>query len=324
MRSFEVGLEDVVSAVRRSNIDVGARTIEANRVEYLIRGLGFVKSLSDIENALIAVRDEVPVLVKHVAHVTSGPAYRRGALDKGGNEVVGGVVVARYGTNPLAAINNVKAKIEEISPGLPRKVLPDGTSSQIHVVPFYDRSGLIQETLGTLNDAIFEEILVAIIVILLLVTHVEGSLLVSSVLPLAVFISFIGMKIFGVDANILSLAGIAIAIGTLDDMGIVISESILKHLETADAKESKIHVVFRASSEVGSAVVTAAFTTIVSFLPVFALEGPEGKLFRPLAFTKTFALIGAAVVAVAMIPPLAQLLFRRENGSRKDRFGWLF
>jgi len=322
MRSFGVTLEEIVDAVRRSNIDVGARTIEVNRVEYIIRGLGFIKSLADLETTMIKVEADVPVLIRHVANVGYGPAYRRGALDKGGNEAVGGVVVTRHGTNPLATIKNVKAKIEEISRGLPRKVLPDGRESRVEIVLFYDRSGLIRETLDTLTDAILEETLVVIIVIVLLVLHLESAILVSAVLPLAVMLAFIAMKSFGVDANILALAGIAIAIGTLDDLGIVICDSILKRLDAAAPGEGKLEVVFRASSEVGGAVLAAAATTVVSFLPVFALEGAEGKLFKPLALTKTFAILGSAVVAVVVIPPLAQILFRRsgEKGGYRRIF----
>ena len=322
MRAYDVKLEEVVTAAKRSNIDVGAGAIEVNRVEYIVRGLGFIKSLDDLRNTLIKTNNNVPIFIGNVANVSFGPAFRGGALDKGGAEVVGGVVVVRHGENPLDAIKNVKKKIEEISMGLPKKTLPDGTASQVRIVPFYDRSGLIYETLGTLNDAIFEEILVAVIVIILMVMHLESSLLISSVLPLAVFISFIAMKIFGVDANIVALSGIAIAIGTLDDMGIVICENILKHMDAASPEESRLKVVYRASSEVGSAVLAAAATTVVSFLPVFALEGAEGKLFRPLAFTKTFALIGAAVVAVTIIPPLAQVLFSRNIVG--TRYRWIF
>ncbi len=322
MRSFGVKLEEVVDAVRRSNLDVGARTIEVNRVEYIIRGLGFVKSLADLETTLIKVENDVPVLVRHVANVGQGPAYRRGALDRGGIEAVGGVVITRHGTNPLTTIKNVKAKIEEISRSLPRKVLPDGRESQVQIVLFYDRSGLIRETLDTLSDAILEETLVVVIVIVLLVLHLESAILVSAVLPLAVMLSFIAMKGFGVDANILALAGIAIAIGTLDDLGIVICDSIMKQLDAAAPGESKLEVVFRASSEVGSAVVAAAATTVVSFLPVFALEGAEGKLFKPLALTKSFAILGSGIVAVVVIPPLAQILFRKsgEAGGYKRIF----
>jgi Cu(I)/Ag(I) efflux system membrane protein CusA/SilA len=289
MRAFNVKLEEVFNAVRMSNVDVGARTIEVNRVEYVIRGLGFLKGLSDIENTVIKVRDNVPVYVKNVASVSAGPALRRGALDNEGAEAVGGVVVVRYGENPLAAIKNVKDKIEEISPGLPRKTLEDGTTSQVRVVPFYDRTGLIHETLGTLKNALTEEILVTIIVVLLMVMHLRSSLLISGLLPLAVLMCFGAMKLFGIDANIVALSGIAIAIGTMVDMGIVVSENILKHLHEADPEEDRLQVVLRATKEVGSAVVTAVSTTVVSFLPVFTMVAAEGKLFKPLAWTKTFA-----------------------------------
>jgi Cu(I)/Ag(I) efflux system membrane protein CusA/SilA len=319
MLTYGVRLEDVVGAVRASNIDVSARTIEVNKVEYIIRGLGYIRSLADLENTLIKVKDEVPILVRHVANVTLGPAFRRGAFDRGGVEAVGGVVVTRYGTNPLETIKNVQAKIKEISPGLPQKTLPDGTLSQVRIVPFYDRSGLIRETLQTLSDAISDEILVVIIIIVILVLHVESSLLISAVLPLAVLISFIGMKTFGVDANILALAGIAIAIGTLDDMGIVICESIFRRMQAAVPGESKLRIVFEGSREVGGAVLAAAATTVISFLPVFALEGAEGKLFKPLAMTKTFAIFGSAVVALIVIPPLAQILFRGPDDRRGYR-----
>jgi Cu(I)/Ag(I) efflux system membrane protein CusA/SilA len=230
MRAYKVKIDEVFSAVKMSNIDVGARTIEINKVEYVIRGLGFVETLEDLEYAVIKVNNNVPVYVKDVARVTLGPALRRGALDKEGAEVVGGVVVVRYGENPLAAIKNVKEKIEELSPGLPKKTLADGTVSQVKVVPFYDRTGLIYETLGTLNRALIDEVLVTIIVVIMMVLHLKSSLLISGLLPLAVLMSFIAMRAFGVDANIVALSGIAIAIGTIVDMGIVVCENILKHL----------------------------------------------------------------------------------------------
>jgi Cu(I)/Ag(I) efflux system membrane protein CusA/SilA len=317
MRAYRVKLDDVFSAVKMSNIDVGARTIEVNKVEYVIRGLGFVETLEDLQFAVITVNNNVPIYVKDVAKVTLGPALRRGALDKGGAEVVGGVVVVRYGDNPLAAIKNVKKKIEEISPGLPKKTLADGTVSQVKVVPFYDRTGLIYETLGTLNRALIDEVLATIIVVIVLLLHLKSSLLISGLLPLAVLICFIAMKTFGVDANIVALSGIAIAIGTIVDMGIVVCENILKHLDTADPNEDRLEVIYRATTEVGSAVLTAIATTIVSFLPVFTMEAAEGKLFRPLAFTKTFALIASVIVALTIIPPFAQILFTGRMGSKR-------
>ncbi|GAB6165898.1 efflux RND transporter permease subunit [Thermostilla marina] len=355
MRAYGITMNEVYSAVRMSNVDVGARTIEVNKVEYVIRGLGFIRSLDDIEKTVVGVHDNVPVRVSDIAVVTLGPALRRGALDKGGAEAVGGVCVVRYGYNPLKAIENLKQKIKEVSPGLPAKVLIDwskvgtadleqyasqfgfdafvgaelnhdawtahlrklapedrpewATVSQVTIVPFYDRTGLIYETLGTLNRALVEEILVTVVVILVMVVHLRSSLLISALLPLAVLMCFIAMKQFGVDANIVALSGIAIAIGTMVDMGIVLCENILKHLEEASPNVSTRDVVFRASSEVGSAVLTAVATTVVSFLPVFTMIGQEGKLFRPLAFTKTFALIASVIVALTIIPPAAHVLF---------------
>ena len=319
MRAFGVSLEEVFMAVKMANVDVGARTIEVNQVEYVIRGIGFIKTLEDIEDSVIKVRENVPVYVKNVAKVSYGPALRRGALDKEGAEAVGGVVVVRYGDNPLAAIKNVKAKIEEISPGLPKKTLADGTVSQLTVVPFYDRSGLINETLETLNSALSEEILVTIIVVLIMVMHLRSSLLISGLLPLAVLMCFSAMKVAGVDANIVALSGIAIAIGTMVDMGIVVCENILKHLDEASPDDDPLTVVLNASKEVGSAVLTAVATTVVSFLPVFTMEAAEGKLFKPLAWTKTFALIASVIVALTVIPPFAQLLFAGKLKGRTLR-----
>ena len=312
MSAYGVSLDQVFSAVRQSNIDVGARTIEINRAEYMIRGLGFLKSTDDISRSVITARDGVPVTVGDVATVNTGPALRRGALDKEGAEAVGGVVVVRYGENPLAAIKNVKAKIEEISPGLPSRTLPDGRVSKVTIVPFYDRTGLIYETLGTLNTALTDEILITIIVVIVMIMHLRSSMLIAGLLPLAVLMSFIGMKLFGVDANIVALSGIAIAIGTIVDMGVILCENILRNLDEAGPDADRKEVIFRASSEVGSAVVTAVSTTIISFLPVFTMQAAEGKLFKPLAYTKTFALIASVIVALTVIPPFAHLLFTRK------------
>ena len=317
MRAYGVSIDEVFKAVKFANIDVGARTIEVNKVEYVIRGLGFVESLADLEDAVVKVDDNVPIYVKNVAHVTLGPALRRGVLDKAGTEAVGGVVVVRYGENPLAAIKNVKKKIEEISPGLPRKTLDDGTVSQVTIVPFYDRTGLIYETLGTLSDALIQQILVTIIVVVVMVRHLRSSILISGLLPLAVLMCFIAMRIAGVDANIVALSGIAIAIGTIVDMGVIICENILKHLDEAHPDDNKLEVIYRASSEVGSAVLTAVSTTIVSFLPVFTMEAAEGKLFKPLAYTKTFALFSSVVVALTIIPPAAHILFTQTQTGRE-------
>ncbi len=319
MRAHGVTLPDIFRAVRRSNVDVGARTIELNRAEYVIRGLGFVKSIDDLKKSVLKVRDNVPITIKDVATVTLGPALRRGALDKEGAESVGGVVVVRYGENPLNAIKNVKAKIEEIAPGLPWKPDKNGIPRQVKIVPFYDRTQLIHETLDTLKRALTEEILVTIIVVIIMVQHMMSSALISGLLPLAVLMTFIGMKHTGVDANIMALAGIAIAIGTMVDMGIVLSENILRHLKEARPEEDRLEVIQRATTEVGGAVMTAVSTTIISFLPVFALTGAEGKLFQPVAFTKTYALVASLIVAIVAIPPLAHILFTRRPFQTSTR-----
>ncbi|MFP7754718.1 efflux RND transporter permease subunit [Thermodesulfobacteriota bacterium B35] len=316
LRDRGVTLEEVFAAVKQSNIDVGARTIEINRVEYVIRGVGFIKNLGDIEKAVIRATDNLPIRVGDVARVSLGPALRRGVLDKGGAEVVGGVAVVRYGDNPLAAIDRLKEKIREISPGLPSRTLADGTVSKVTIVPFYDRSGLIHESLGTLKTALGQEILITIIVVLISVMHFKSSFLVSAMLPLAVLMSFIGMKVLGVDANIVALSGIAIAIGTIVDMGIIICENILTRLDESDPGTPALTIIFDAATEVGSAILTAVSTTIVSFLPVFTMQAAEGKLFKPLAYTKTFALIASIVLALTVLPPLAHLLFSRARRGR--------
>jgi Cu(I)/Ag(I) efflux system membrane protein CusA/SilA len=320
MRAHKVTLDEIFNAVRMSNIDVGARTIEVNRVEYIIRGLGFIKSISDIENTVIKTNENVPIYVKTVAHVSTGPAGRMGALDKGGAEAVGGVVVVRYGENPLRVIKNVKERISEISSRLPTKKLPDGRISRVTIVPFYDRTGLIYETLGTLNEALVLEILVTIIVVIVMVMHLRSSGLISSLLPMAVLLCFVGMKVFHVDANIMALSGIAIAIGTMTDMGIIICENILKHLDAMKPGENRLQVIFRGASEVGSAVLTAITVTVVSFLPVFTMTEAEGKLFKPLAYTKTFALVASVIVALLVIPPMAHILFVKKMPRRSARY----
>src|SRR6056297_494994 len=321
LNSYNIPLHSVMQAVQKSNRDVGAKTIEINQAEYLVRGLGYIKNIEDIEQAVVAVQENVPIRVKDVGNVSLGPATRRGALDKDGAEVVGGVVVARYGANPLEVINNVKDKIEEIAPGLPSKVLPDGSESQLTIVPFYDRAGLIYETLGTLEEAISLQILIVILVVVIMVYNLRASLLISSLLPIAVLMVFIAMRYFGVDANIVALSGIAIAIGTMVDLGIILSENVVKHLKEAPPGQKMITTVYKGSSEVSSAILTAVSTTIVSFIPVFTMQAAEGKLFGPLAFTKTFALVAALIVSLFILPMLAHWFFGARIKSKKIKNG---
>jgi Cu(I)/Ag(I) efflux system membrane protein CusA/SilA len=309
LKAYDIPLHSVMEAVRKSNQDVGAKTIEINKAEYLVRGLGYIKSVEDIEKAVVSVTENVPIRIKDVAVVSLGPSTRRGILDKDGAEVVGGVVVARYGANPLEVINNVKDKIEEVSPGLPTKTLENGIESQLTIVPFYDRSGLIYETLGTLEEALSLEILITILVVIIMVYNLRASFLISSLLPISVLMVFISMKYFGVDANIVALSGIAIAIGTMVDLGVILSENIIKHVDESPPEQNLLTTIYKGSSEVSSAILTAVSTTIVSFIPVFTLQGAEGKLFGPLAFTKTFALVAAVIVALFILPTLAYWFF---------------
>jgi len=311
MKAHNVSMMMVMEAIRNSNLDIGANTVEMNLVEYYVRGLGYVKNLQDIEQAVVKVTDNIPLRIRDIAKVNIGPAPRghSGFLDKGGVEAVGGVVIARYGDNPLKTIQNVKDKIIEISPGLPSKTLEDGTVSKVTIIPFYDRTELIYETLGTLNEAISLQILITIIVIIIMVFHLRASLMISALLPLAVLMCFIMMKYLNVDANIVALSGIAIAIGTMVDLGIILSENILRHTDEAPPKQPLITTVYNASTEVASAILTAVTTTIVSFLPVFTLQAAEGKLFGPLAYTKTFALVAALIITLFMMPAFAHWLF---------------
>jgi len=326
LKAFNVSVMDVMNAVRKSNLDIGAETMELNNVEYIIRGLGYVKSLDDLEISVVAVRNNIPVRIKDVAHVAFGPATRRGGLDKAGSEAVGAVVVARYGSNPMEVINNVKDKIKEIEAGLPQKTLPDGSISKVTIVPFYDRTGLIKETIGTLESALSHEILISIIVIIILVMNLRASLIVAGLLPIGVLMTFILMRLFGIEANIVALSGIAIAIGVMVDIGIVDVENILRHLEMPEnigiRGKKLLQVIYQATTEVRAAVVTSIATTIVSFLPVFAMQAAEGKLFHPLAFTKTFALLSAFILGIVVLPTLVHIFFNIRFDTKKIRKAW--
>ncbi|WP_168565111.1 efflux RND transporter permease subunit [Crateriforma spongiae] len=314
LRFHNVSLDKLAMAIKGSNLDVGAKTVETTGMEFIVRSKGFLgsggdkdKAVEDIEDTVIMQRDGVPVRVRDIANVQIGPDFRRGALDYNGAEAVGGVVVMRYGENPRVVIDRVKAKIAAITPSL------QGVT--IHGV--YDRSGLIDETMATLTHALRDEIIITAIIILLFLLHIRSSFVVAICLPAAVLMSFIAMRFVGVGANIMSLAGIAIAIGTMVDMAIIVSENIYQHLsdwesgsEEARIKQPRTEVVYEATVEVAPAVVTAVATTIVSFLPVFFLTGRDYKLFSPLAYTKTFAIAAAMIAAVTIVPALCRLMLR--------------
>ena len=339
LRAYHVSLGDLVADVKASNLDVGAKVIEDNGMEILIRGVGFLgggdrsrgtrddrerAAIRDIENIVVKAEDGTPIYVRQLGTVTAGPDFRRGALDKAGVEAVGGCVIMRFGENPLAVIDRVKERIEAIEAGLPPGV---------RISAFYDRSRLIDETMATLGTALWQELVITIVAVVLFLLHVRSSLVVAVTLPLAVLFAFVCMQALDIGSNIMSLAGIAIAIGTMVDMAIVMMENIYQHLtgreneytrtetgpdgaarEFVDA-EARFRVVQDAASEVGSAILTAISTTVVSFIPVFFLEGQAAKLFAPLAWTKTFCLVGAVLMALVIVPPFASLLLRRRRVS---------
>lgn len=315
LRAHRVTLPDVYEAVRRSNIDVGAKVVESNRYEFFIRGKGFVRSVQDIENIVIRQEGGTPIYVKNVATVQLGPEFRRGTLDNAGREATGAVVLMRYGENPLAVINRLKQKIAEMEPGL-RITLPSGKAVPVKIVPYYDRTDIIYEVMTTLKDNLIEESLAVAFVTILFLLHLRSSLAVLPTLPLALAISFMAMYWLGVDSNIMSLAGIAIAIGDVSDMGIIMTENIYRRL-TTDRDRPYFDVVYEASTEVGGAIVTAVVNTVVSFIPVFALTGPEGKMFRPLAYTKTFAIAASVILAVTVVPVLSYYLLKPVTWSRR-------
>ncbi|MBL8727172.1 MAG: efflux RND transporter permease subunit [Planctomycetes bacterium] len=325
MRAHRVTLMDVYEAVRKSNIDVGAKVVENAGIEFFIRGIGFVKTVEDLERVVIREEGGTPVLLRSVATVQLGPDFRRGSLDKAGVETVGGVVLMRYGENPREVLARVKAKLAQLVAGLPTKKLADGRESKISIIPFYDRTTIVDETIDTLKEALFEELLLASLVILFFLMHLRTTVTVLPTLPLAIASSFLLMYAFGIDSNIMSLAGLAIAIGDVADMGIIMAENIYRRMAaaTAEEKATKGHLglVYEGATEVAGAIVTAVTNTIVSFIPVFFLTDQEGKLFRPLAFTKTFAIGASVVLAITVVPFVCYLLFRPVQWGRRITLG---
>ena len=308
MRSAGVSLQEVMNAIGQSNLNVGGKTIEENGMEFVVRGLGLVRSVEELEMTGLVERNGTPIYLREVATVQIGGDFRRGALDLGGREVVGGTVVMRTGENAMDVIGRVKEKIAAITPSL-----PPGVS----IKPFYDRSELIDRTIGTLKHALVEEILLVTLAHIIFLFHFRSILIVTFPLPVSILISFVLMKEFNITSNIMSLSGIAIAIGVLVDAGIVITENVIRHCEAAErTKGSRLNstetweAVCAASKQVGRPIFFAMAIIILAFVPVFALTGQEGKLFHPLAFAKTFAMIGATLLAVTVVPVLCTLLVR--------------
>ena len=315
LRSFNIPLHTVFEAVQRSNNNVGAKVVEANNMEYVVRGLGLIESVKDIEDIVLTSMNGTPVYVRNVAVVQLGPEFRRGVLDKGGRDTVGGVVIIRYGANALDVIDAVKAKIQAMESGLPKGV---------HIVPFYDRSSLIRHAIDTLRSALIEEIILVTLAHVIFLWHFRSILIVTIPLPLAVLTSFLFMHYFGISSNIMSLGGIAIAIGVLVDAGIVMTENVIRHAEQYAEEHggeyrSKIaEITLNAAKLVGRPIFFAMTIIILAFVPVFALTGMEGKLFHPLAFTKTFAMVGSTIIAVTLVPVLCTFLIRGRLHREED------
>ncbi|MEM9399053.1 MAG: CusA/CzcA family heavy metal efflux RND transporter [Verrucomicrobiota bacterium] len=325
LRAHNITLSQILKIIESSNRNVGGGNIEINGREITLRGLGYVKSNKDLANLVLGYHQNKPVILEDVASIRMGPAPRRGALDANGKEVVGGIVVMRYGENTLDVIKRVKKKIEEIQPAL-----PEG----IEIRPYYDQSELILRAINTLKTTLLEEILLVTLINAIFLLHFRSILITAIPLPLSILISFILMKYFGISSNIMSLAGIAIAIGVLVDAGIVVTEAVTR--EAINAQEdlqqkniSMIDVVQRACKTVARPLFFSMLIIILAFVPVFALTGASAKLFSPLAFTKTFAMIGATILAITLIPVLASFFLggklRDENQNPLMRFAlWLY
>ncbi len=303
LRAYNLPLSAVVSAVRESNLNVGGNVLESNGAWLIVRGIGLIKSVDDVKRIVVGDSNGVPIYVEQVANVQIGHAFRVASLVKGTQEAVGGVIVARTGVNTKNVIDAVKARIAQIEPGLPQGVT---------IVPFYDRSDLIEQAVGTLRTALIEEIALVTLAHVIFLMHFRSILIVTLPLPLAVLLSFLGMYYSGISSNIMSLAGIAIAIGVLVDAGIVVTENAFRFLEQGrvDASDrTRVWETVRDSTRlVGRPVFFSMAIILLAFIPVFALTGQEGKLFHPLAFTKTFAVLAATVIAVTLVPVLCTLL----------------
>ncbi len=303
LAAYNLPLSRLKSNIQMSNQDVGGRVIEMAETEYMVRGLGYIKSIADVENIVVGTDSRgTPILVRDVALVRLGPELRRGVAEGNGQgEVVAGIVVMRFGENAKAVVSRVKEKIDEI-----QRSLPPG----VRIVPVYDRSGLIDRAIATLRKALIEEIAIVALITVLFLLHVRSALVAIISLPLGVLFSFILQYQFNITANILSLAGIAIAIGDMVDAAVVMVEDAHKHLEHAPPDTDRIPVIMAAAKEVGPSLFFALLVITVSFLPIFALEGESGRLFKPLAYTKTFAMAGASILAITLIPILMMYFVR--------------
>ncbi|MBI5235503.1 MAG: efflux RND transporter permease subunit [Deltaproteobacteria bacterium] len=301
--THDVSLMDVTRAIEMSNRDVGGRVLEMSEREYMVRGLGYLKGVKDIENVVLkADRTGTPIRVKDIARVETGPDERRGITELNGEgEAVGGIVVMRFGENALDVIHGVKAKLKELEAGLPPGVA---------IRPVYDRTDLIHRAISTLKEKLVEEFIVVALVCVVFLLHVRSALIAVIVIPVAILISFIIMRLMGLNANIMSLGGIAIAIGVMVDGAIVLVENVHKHLERDAGKKDHWRIIVDAANEVGPSIFFSLLIITVSFMPIFTLEAQEGRLFKPLAFTKTFAMGAAAFLSITLVPVLMGYFIR--------------
>jgi copper/silver efflux system protein len=302
LRSYGIPLMTVANAIRNSNRDVGGRIVEMAEAEYMVRGRGYLRGKGDLEQLVVKADKGTPVLLRDIARIEFGPDERRGIAELNGEgEVVSGIAVARYGQNALEVIGNIKEKIKEVAAGFP---------SGVGIETVYDRSELIERAIATLKTTLAEEALIVALVCIVFLLHVRSALVAILMLPVGVLIAFIAMRALGMNSNIMSLGGIAIAIGAMVDAAIVMIENAHKHLERLKPDESRIEAMIAACKEVGPALFFSLLIITVSFLPVFTLEAQEGRLFAPLAWTKTFAMAGAALLSVTLVPVLMLLFIR--------------
>jgi Cu(I)/Ag(I) efflux system membrane protein CusA/SilA len=302
LQAYGIPLQRVAQAIRTSNADVGGRVVEMAETEYMVRGRGYLRGVSDLEHLVLKSENGVPVLLRDVARVELGPDERRGITELNGEgEVVAGIAMARYGQNALEVIEKLKSKIAEIASGLPQGVT---------IEPVYDRSELIHRAIATLTRTLIEESLIVALVCILFLLHVRSALVAIIMLPIGVLIAFIAMHALGLNSNIMSLGGIAIAIGAMVDAAIVMIENAHKHLERLKPGDSRVEAIIAACREVGPALFYSLLIITISFLPVFTLEAQEGRLFAPLAYTKTFAMAGAAILSITLVPALMLLFIR--------------
>ena len=302
LRSYGVPLMKVSEVIRNSNRDVGGRVIEMAEAEYMVRGRGYIRGKADLETLVVKSEKGTPVLIRDVARVELGPDERRGLSEMDGEgEIVQGIVVARFGQNALEVIHNVKAKIEEIRSGLPEGV---------ELRTIYDRSDVIHRAIDTLKKTLLEESIIVAVVCVVFLLHVRSALVAIVMLPIGVLIAFLCMRALGINSNIMSLGGIAIAIGAMINAAIVMIENAHKHLERLPEGGSRSQAMVDACKEVGPALFFSLLIITVSFLPVFTLEGEEGRLFSPLAYTKTFSMAGAALLSVTLVPVLMIFFIR--------------